>query len=119
MSFGIWLTLGRDKWGMTIEPTPTKAIEVPSAIITWIEDGGHTKEKDEKSKDIWCEPPKSKTHTKDDIPKELWGNWPTKEETDIACGYKEINFWNCSTRVLGLVKVTDEAIVTVLYYRGL
>jgi hypothetical protein len=30
-----------------------------------------------------------KTHSKYNIPEELWGNWPTKEEADIACGCKE------------------------------
>jgi len=39
---------------MTIEPTPIKGIELPSIVMTWIEDEGDTKAKDKESRDIWC-----------------------------------------------------------------
>jgi hypothetical protein len=32
------------------------------------------------------------THSKCDIPEELRGNYPTREEVDNACGCKERNF---------------------------
>jgi hypothetical protein len=38
-----------------------------------------------------------------------------EEETDIACGCKERNFWNCSAEVLELVKRPNETIVAVLW----
>jgi len=37
---------------VTTEPTPAKGIEVPSAVITGIEDKRDTKVKDEESGDI-------------------------------------------------------------------
>jgi hypothetical protein len=37
-----------------------------------------------------------------------------KGEADIAYGYKERNFWNCSARVLGSVIEPDEATTGVL-----
>jgi len=37
---------------VTTEPTPTKGIGVPSAVITRMEDKGDTKVKDEESGDI-------------------------------------------------------------------
>ena len=42
-----------------------------------------------------------------------------EEEADIACGYKERNFLNCSDKVLGLVKGPDETTVAVLDYGGM
>jgi len=92
---------------------------VPSIVITRMEDEGDTKVKDEESGDIWWEAPESKTHSKYDIPEELWGNWPMEEEADITCGCKETNFWNCLARVLGSVIELDEATATVLWYDGL
>jgi hypothetical protein len=37
---------------VTTEPTPTKGMRVPSAVITGMEDEGDTKVKDEESGDI-------------------------------------------------------------------
>jgi hypothetical protein len=54
MSFEIRYILGRDKWGMTIEPTPIKGIGLPSIVMTWLEDEGDTNAKDKESRDIWC-----------------------------------------------------------------
>jgi hypothetical protein len=68
-------------------------MRVPSAVTIGMEGEGDIKVKDE-SEDIWCEVTKSKTHLEYDIPKELWGNWPMKEEANIACGCKDRNFWN-------------------------
>jgi len=78
-----------------------------------MEGEGGTKIKDKEYKDIWCEVPKSKTYSECDILEELWGNWPTKKEASIACGYKKRNFWNCSVKVLGSMIEPDEANVAV------
>jgi hypothetical protein len=72
-----------------------------------------------KNLETWCETPKTKTHSECDIHEELWGNWPMEENADIAFGYKERNFWNCSVKVLRSVKGPDETIVAVLDYGGL
>jgi hypothetical protein len=111
--------LGRDKWGLITESTLAKAIRVLSTVMTWIKDEGDTKANDEESGDIWCEASESKTHSKYDILEELWGNWHIKEEVDIACRCKERNFWNCSARVLELVKGPDKTIDALLWYDGL
>jgi hypothetical protein len=81
---------------------------VSSAVIIGMKGEGDTKVKDEEYRDIWCEAPKF------DIPKELWGKWPTEEEADITCGCKERNFWNCLARVLGSVIGPDVTTVVVL-----
>ena len=47
---------------------------MPLVVMTGIEDEGHIEAKDEEFEDIWCEAPKSKNHTEDDIYEELWGN---------------------------------------------
>jgi len=52
MSFEIRYILGRDKWGMTIEPTPIKGIGLPSIVMTWLEDEGDTNAKDKESGDM-------------------------------------------------------------------
>jgi hypothetical protein len=91
---------------------------VSLAVMIGIEDKRNTKTKDEESGDIWCEAPESKTHSDYDILEELWGNWPTKK-TDMACGCKERNFWNCSVRVLRLVKGPDKTNVAILNCGGL
>jgi hypothetical protein len=68
---------------------------------------------------MWCEALESKTHSEYDILEELKGNWPTKKEADNAYGCKEINFWNCSAKVLESVIKPDETIVAVFWYGGL
>jgi hypothetical protein len=55
------------------------------------------------------------THSKCDIPEELRGNYPTREEVDNACGCKERNFWNCSTEVLRSMIEHDETTASVLW----
>jgi hypothetical protein len=104
---------------VTTKPTLAKGMRVSSTIITGIENEWDTKAKDEESWDLWCETPKSKTYLEYGIPEELWGNWPTKEKTNIACDYKERNFWNCSAKVLGSVKELDETTATILWCGGL
>jgi len=99
---------------VTIELTPAKDIKVSSTVITGMEGEGDTKVKDEEYRDIWCEELESKTYSKFDILEELWGNWPTKEEANIACGCKERHFWNCLARVLGSAIRPDETTVVVL-----
>ena len=64
MSFGIRSTLGRDRWSITIKPTPVKDIGVPSAVMTEIENERDIKAKDKESRDIWWEAIESKTHSK-------------------------------------------------------
>jgi hypothetical protein len=49
-------------------------MRVSSAVMTGIEGEGDIEAKDEKSRDIWCEAPKSKIYSESDILKELWGN---------------------------------------------
>ena len=100
------------------EPTPAKGIRVPSTIIIRMEGEGDIQVKDEYG-DIWCEATKSKTYLEYDIPKELWGNWPMKEEANIACGCKDRNFWNCSARVLGSVTEPHEVTAAILWCGGL
>jgi len=104
---------------VTIKPTPAKGNGVPSAVITGMEGEGDTKVKDEESGDIWCEAAESKTHSKCDILEELWGNWLTEEEADIAYGCKEKNFWNCLAKVLRSVIGSDETTAAVLCCGGL
>jgi hypothetical protein len=94
-------------------------MRVLSTIITGMEDEGDIEVKDEESWDIWCEAPESKTYLEYDTLEELWGNWPTEGEADIACGYKERNFWNCSARVLGSLIEPDEATAAILWCYGL
>ena len=84
-----------------------------------MEDKGDTEVKDEESGDKWWEAPESKTHSKCDIPEELWGNWPMEEEADIACGCKERNLWNWFDKVLGSVIELGKATVVVLWCGGL
>ena len=104
---------------MTIKPTPAKGIGVSSTIIIGMEGEGNIKVKDKESGDIWCEAPESKTCSKCDILEELWGNWLTEEEADIAYGCKEKNFWNCLAKVLGSMIGPDETIAAVLWCAGL
>ena len=59
---------------MIIESTPAKGMRVPSTVMTGIEGEEDIEAKDEKSRDIWREAPKSKTYSESDIFKELWGN---------------------------------------------
>jgi hypothetical protein len=59
-------------------------MRMSSTVITGIEGEDDTKVKDEESRDIWCEALESKIHSECDIPEELWGNWPMKEEMNIA-----------------------------------
>ena len=75
--------------------------------------------KDEESGDIWYEAPESKTHSEYGILEELWGNWPTKEETYIVFSCKKRNLWNCSTGVPRSVIEPDETIAAVLWCGGL
>jgi hypothetical protein len=49
-------------------------MRVPSTVMTGIEGEGDIEAKDEKSRDIWREAPKSKTYSESDILKELWDN---------------------------------------------
>jgi len=91
---------------------------VPSAVIIGMEGERGHKVKDEYG-DIWCEATKSKTYLEYDIPKELWGNWPMKEEANIVYGCKDINFWNCSARVLGSVIEPHEVTAAILWCGGL
>ena len=84
-----------------------------------MEDKGDTEVKDEESGDKWWEAPESKTHSKFDIPEELWGNWPMEGEMNITYGCKERNFWNRLARVLWSVIEPDEATTVVLWFGGL
>ena len=52
---------------------------VPSTFMTGIEGEEDTEAKDEKSRDMWYEAPKSKTHSECNILEELWDNWPKKK----------------------------------------
>jgi len=65
---------------VTTKFTYAKGIWVPSAVMKKIKDKEETLVKDEESGDIWCEVSESKTHSEYNIPEELWGNWPIKEE---------------------------------------
>lgn len=42
-----------------------------------------------------------------------------EEEVYIACGYKKRNLWNCSVRVIWLMKGSDETTVSILDCGGL
>jgi hypothetical protein len=86
---------------------------VSSAVITGIKSKGDIKVKNEESRDIWCEAPKSKTRSECDILEELWGNWPTKEKADNIYECNERNFWNCSVKILVSVIEPNETIVAI------
>jgi len=94
-------------------------MRVSLAVITGIEGKRDIKVKVEESRDIWCKAPKSKTHLKCDILEQLWDNWLMEKKVDIACGYKEKNFWYCLARVLGSVIEPDKTTVVVLWCGGL
>jgi hypothetical protein len=94
-------------------------MRVPSAVITGIEGKGDTEVKDKESGDMWCEALESITHLECDIPKELRENCHMEEEMDNACGCKEKNFWNCSTKVLRSMIEPDETTASVLWYGDL
>ena len=77
--------------GGKTELAPAKHIKVSLVVMTWIESEGDTNAKNERSRDIWSAL-ESKTHSNCDIPEELWGDWPMKEEVDITYDCKERNF---------------------------
>jgi hypothetical protein len=42
-----------------------------------------------------------------------------KGKTDITCGFKEKNFWNCLAKVIGSVIKPDKITTAILWCGGL